>query len=170
MFSRRIAAGQAGPVSKTTPGEYRGQPFWVFDVCESVLFATMAQIAAEAPERERDAWLRDLEHQLRVHAVLGADQFIALDEWCGEHEEQFIELVTEAARRLAEHGRITDEQAASWIVLDSEPIIWRGHDALDTTPIIAFANALVEIIRGTYPAPPNGLHWYFGHPGPVLTL
>lgn len=157
-------------MSKTTPGGYRGHLFWVFDVCESILFATMAEIAAQAPEHERSAWLTDLEQQLRVDAILGADQFIALDEWCAGHEEQFVELVAEAARRLADRGRITSQQAADWIVLDDEPIIWRRQDVVEAAPIIAFAQALIEIIRGTYPPPPDGVRWYFGHPGPVGTL
>lgn len=157
-------------MSKTTPGGYRGHLFWVFDVCESILFATMAEIAAQAPEDERSAWLADLEQQLRVDAILGADQFIALDEWCAGHEEQFVELVAGAARRLAERGHITARQAAEWIVLDSEPIIWRRQDVVQTAPVIAFAQALIEIVRGTYPPPPDGARWYFGHPGPVGTL
>lgn len=168
--AREVSAVQAGPVSKTTPGAYRGHMFWVFDVCESILFATMAQIAARAPVDERDAWLIDLEHRLRVDAILGADQFIALDEWCEGHEQRFLDLVTEAAVRLADRGRVTAEQAADWIVLDGHPIIWRRQDAVETAPIVAFAEALIEIVRGTYPAPPDGTHWYFGHPGPVGTL
>jgi hypothetical protein len=157
-------------VSKTVPGEYRGHLFWVFDVCESVLFATMADIAAEVPESERTAWLAGLEQQLRVDAILGASQCIALDEWCEGHEEEFIALVAEAARRLAERASITAQQAVGWIVLDDQPIIWRGQSAVDTAPIVTFAHAMIDIIRGAYPQPPDGLHWYFGHSGGVLIL
>jgi hypothetical protein len=157
-LARHAAARQAGLVSKTAPGEYRGQLFWVFDVCESVLFATMAGIAARAPESERTARLTGLEHQLRVDAILGASQCIALDEWCEGHEEEFIALVAEAARRLAGRGSITAQQAACWIVLDGQPIIWRGQSAVDTAPIVTFAHAMIDIVRGTYPQPPDGLH------------
>ena len=37
----RRSAWPRYPESKTTPFEYRGQLFWVFDVCESILFAEM---------------------------------------------------------------------------------------------------------------------------------
>ena len=156
-------------MSKTTPGGYRDHWFWVFDVCESILFATMADIAAQMPAHERGPWLTDLEHQLRVDAIVGADQFISLDEWCDGHEEQFIDLVARAAQRLAERDHITAQEAAEWIVLDQEPIIWRGQDTVDTGPVIIFAHALIDIIHGTYPQPPDGLRWYFGHPGEVRT-
>ena len=73
-------------------------------------------------------------------------------------------------RRLRESRGITAQQAAGWIVLDDQPVIWRGHSAVDTAPIVTFADALIGIVRGTYPQPPDGLHWYFGHPGDVLTL
>lgn len=124
LLAGRVAGREAGLVSKTTPGGYRGQLFWVYDVCESVLFATMAEVAAEAPGIERTAWLADLERQLRVDAIVGANHCTALDEWCDGHEEQFIALVAEAARRLAERGSITARQAARWNVVDDRPVIW----------------------------------------------
>ncbi len=141
-------------MSKTTAGEYHGFCFWVFDVYASILFAEMATVASEKPAAGRSAWLADLEHELRVHAIVGADFGIPLDQWCDGHEEQFLALVTEAARRLAERGTITAQQAAAWIVLDAAPILWRGQDAVDTDPIVTFAVALAAIIRGTYPAGP----------------
>ena len=155
-------------MSKTTSVEYRGFCFWVFDVCASILFAEMATVAAEPAERP--GWLAGLEDELRVHAVVGADFAVPLDRWCDGHEEQFLALVAEAGRRLAERGAITAQQAAAWIVLDSTPVIWRGQDAVDTGPVVAFAQALAAIIRGTYPQAPPGHWWYFGHPGGVRTI
>jgi hypothetical protein len=80
--------------------------------------------------------------------------------------------VAEAARRLAERGSITAQGAVGWIVLDDQPVIWRGGSAVDTAPIVTFADALIGIVRGTYPQPADGLHWCwcFRHPGDVLTL
>lgn len=157
-------------MSKTTPAEYHGFSFWVLDVCESILFAEMAAVASETPAAERSAWLAGLEHQLRVHAIAGANFAIPLDQWCDGHKEQFLALVTEAGRRLAGRAAITAQQAAAWIVLDGTPIIWRGQDAVDTDPIVTFAEALSAIIGGTYPQAPPGQQWYFGHPGEVRTI
>jgi hypothetical protein len=80
------------------------------------------------------------------------------------------EPVTQAAKRLDERGAITPGEAARWIVLDGHPVIWRGQDSVDTGPITAFAHALIDIIRGAYPPPPEGRHWYFGHPGDVRAI
>jgi len=44
-------------VSKTTPAEYHGFCFWVFDVCASILFAEMATVARETPAAGRSSWL-----------------------------------------------------------------------------------------------------------------
>ena len=156
-------------MSKTTSAGYHGFCFWVFDVCASILLAEMAAVASETPAAERSAWLSDLEHELRVHAVV-ADFAIPLDQWCDGHEEQFLAVATEAGRRLAERGTITAQQAAAWIVLDGAAILWRGQDAVDTDPIVTFADALAAIIRGTYPQAPPGHWWYFGRPGEVQTI
>jgi hypothetical protein len=117
----------------------------------------------------RSAWLGDLENELRVQAIV-SDFGIPLDEWCDGHEEQFLALVTEAGRRLAERGTVTAQQAAAWIVLDGTPIIWRGQDAVDTDPIVTFAEALAAIIGGTYPQALPGQWWCFGLPGGVQTI
>ena len=65
-------------MSNTTPAEYHGFCFWVLDVYASILLAEMATVAGETPTAGRSAWLADLEHQLRVHAVAGADFAIPL--------------------------------------------------------------------------------------------
>jgi len=157
-------------VSRTTPAEYHGFSFWVFDVCASILLAEMADVAAQAPAGRGSPWLTDLERQLRVHAVVGAGFAIPLDQWCDGHEDEFLALVAEAGRRLAGRGSITAPQAAAWIVLDGHPVIWRGQDRVDTGPVVAWAEALAAIIRGTYPQAPPGRQWYFGHPGQVRTI
>ena len=156
-------------MSATTPAEYHGSCFWVFDVCKSILFAEMATVASETPAAGQSPWLADLEHELRVHAIIG-DLEIPLDEWCDGHEEQFLALVTDASRRLAGREPITAQQAAAWIVLDGSPILWRGRDPVDTDPIAAFADALAAIIRGTYPQAPPGQWWFFGLPGEIQTI
>ncbi len=151
-------------MSKTTPAGHRGFEFWVYDVCESILFAQMADVIAETPGRQRSEWLSALEQQLRVDAVVGANHYVPFDEWCDGHEKEFLAILAEAARRLAERGRVTAEDAVRWVVLDNHPIIWRGQEFEDTGPIVAFAEILSEIIHGGYPNPPPGQRWCFGRP------
>ncbi len=142
----------------------------MFDVAESLLFATMAEVAATAPVGQRSAWLSDLEYQLRLHAVAGASLAVPLGEWCDGHEEEFLALLIEAGQRLAARGRVTAAEAVTWTVLDGTPVIWRGHDAIATGPAVAVADALAAVIRGTHPQAPPGQEWYFGHPGGARTI
>jgi hypothetical protein len=53
---------------------------------------------------------------------------------------------------LARRGSIT-AQAVGWIVLDGDPITWRGQGTVDTEPVVIFVNAMIRIIRGVYPHP-----------------
>jgi hypothetical protein len=149
-------------VSKTVPAGYHGFEFWMYDVCASILFAQMADVIAETPKRQRPGWLSRLKQQLRVHAVLGADQYVPLGEWCDGHEENFLAVLAEAARRLAARGRITAGEAAAWTACDGQPIIWRGLEAEETAPAVALAEILDAIVRGQYPQPPEGYRWFFG--------
>ena len=61
-------------------------------------------------------------------------------------------------------------QAAAWIVLDGTPVIWRGQDRVDTGPVVALAEALAAVIRGTYPRAPPGRQGHFGYPGGARTI
>jgi hypothetical protein len=101
---------------------------------------------------------------LRVDAIVGAS-FAVLDEWCDGHEDEFIALANQAGTQLAARGSITAQQAASWTVLDGTPVLWRGEDPVDTAPIAVFVTAVTDIVRGAYPAPPDGLRWYFNLSG-----
>jgi hypothetical protein len=157
-------------MSSTAEALYRDQHFWIYDVCASILLAEMAAVAEQIPAEERSAWLADLEHQLRVHAIVGAEFGVPLDEWCGGHEEEFLALLATARCRLAERGAITAEQAAAWVVLDNRPILWRGQDVVDCEPIVACADALTAIIRGVYPQAPVGHWWFFGTSPEPLTI
>jgi hypothetical protein len=149
-------------VSKTVPVGYHGFEFWLYDVCASILFAQMADVIAETPSRQRAEWLTELKEQLGVHAILGADLYVQLGEWCEGHEDEFLAVLAEAARRLAVRVRITSAEAAAWIVSDGQPIIWRGREAEETAPAVALAGILDAIVHGRYPDPPPGYRWFFG--------
>jgi len=114
----------------------------------------MAAVAAQTPAEERSAWLADLEHQLRVHAIVGADFNVSFDDWCDGQEEEFLRLLATSRRRLAERGTVTTQEAAAWVVLDDRTIIWRGG-VLDCQAVVAFADALTAM-RGFPVLQPEG--------------
>lgn len=149
-------------VSRTVPFGYHEFKFWVYDVFASMLFAQMAEVIAQTPEPQRSAWLSELEQDLRVHAVVGAELYVALGEWYDGHEDEFLALLAEAARLLAARKRITAEDAAAWIVCYGKPIIWRGRELEETALAVDFAETLDVILRGGFPDPPAGYYWYFG--------
>ena len=104
----------------------------------------------------------EVKQQRQVHAVLGANQDVPLDEWCDRHEEEFLAALAEAARRVAARGRIAAEEAGARIVTDGLPIIWRGGEA--RAAAAALAEVLEAIVHGGYPEPPTGYRWFFGGP------
>ncbi|MCT2585574.1 hypothetical protein [Actinophytocola gossypii] len=138
-------------MSKTASATFRGMDFWIHDVAKSLLLAEMIAVTDETPVADHGEWL-------------------ALDEWSAGHEAEFLALVERSTDRLDERGRITAAEAAEWIVLDGEPVIWRGDEVLSTAPVVTLGREILATGRGEYPAPPPGHQWYFGWPGAVRTI
>jgi hypothetical protein len=106
-------------------------PYWP---SRKVLFAQMADVITECG-REASALTG---YRIGAATAGGRHRWSgslrSFDEWCDGHEQEFLAILAEAARRLAERGRITAEDAARWTVLDNHPIIWRGQEFEDTGP------------------------------------
>ena len=153
-------------MSRTVPVEFRGAEFWAYDVSLSILLAEMVRVAGENPS----PWLASRLQDFRVHAVVGADFALPLDEWVEGHEDEFIALVEAACADLAPRSVITAAEVAEWRVLDDSTVIWRRQDHLDVRQVIALAEALVAIIRGTHPPAPTCRTWFLGTPDPTQTL
>jgi hypothetical protein len=71
---------------------------------------------------------------------------------------------------LLARGVLTAQEAAAWIVLEDEPVTFRGTDPEDTEPFAELGYALAELIRGTLPPPPPGSWWFYGGPGGRRTI
>lgn len=151
-------------MSSTTPGAYQGFEFWVHDVSLSILLAEMINVVEETPPHDRSEWLAGLLPELRVHAVVG-DYHLPVDGWAAGREDEFVDLVAAACRRLAARRVITAEDAAQWRILDDSTVLWRGADEVSVQPIVGFGEALIRIVRGTYPPAPSGQQWHFGSHG-----
>lgn len=148
-------------MSKKTPGGFHHFEFWVYDVCQGLVFAEMITAVEETAAPERPQWMNEILPDLRLHAAIN-DLFISIDTWADGHEKAFTDLVAQARDRLIERDTVTPEQAAAWIVLDDLPIHWRGSVPISTAPAVEFADALIRIVQGTFPAAPVGRCWYFG--------
>jgi hypothetical protein len=144
-----------------TAGSYHGFDFWVYDVCQGLVFAEMAAAAEAIPRDERPGWMIEIIPELKLYAGVN-DFHIPLDEWADGHEEEFIDLVAKAKERLIARGTVTPEEAAEWFVMPDLPIHWRGKTPITTESAVEFADAMIQIVRGTYPAAPAGHNWYFG--------
>lgn len=148
-------------MSKTTPGGFHGFEFWVYDVCQGLVFAEMIAAAQTVPAAERPDWVTDLIPELQVHACVN-DLYIPIDEWADGHEDGFVDLVARARDRLIGRGMVTPQEAAVWIIMDDLPIHWRGNAPISTGAAVEFADALIAIVHGSYPHAPSGQRWYFG--------
>jgi hypothetical protein len=148
-------------VSKTTPGGFHGFEFWVYDVCQGLVFAEMIAAIEAMSAAERPAWMGNLIPELQVHACVD-DLYIPIDEWADGHEDVFVELLAHARDRLIARGTVTPQEAAAWIIMDDLPVHWRGNAPISTNDAVEFAEALIAIVQGTYPQAPSGQCWYFG--------
>jgi hypothetical protein len=159
-------------MSKTTPVQFRGRSFWAFDVSLSILLAELIDIAeALGPER-RPPWLAGALPTLRLHAAVG-DLLFSPDLGLQDGQlDELIALIAEATRRLRQRRTVTvtAAEAAEWIVLDDQTVLWRPADAVDTEPIAELGEAVMQLLQGTLPSPPLGTWWYFGLSGGPQTV
>jgi hypothetical protein len=68
-------------VSKKTSAQFHDFEFWVYDVCQGLLFAEMVGAAETVPVAERSDWLTGLISDLRVYAAIN-DMYIVIES-CG---------------------------------------------------------------------------------------
>ena len=108
-------------MSSTASVSFGDRNIWAYDVALSILLAEviylMDSLAGSLPQdpdhdhqQRRPPWLRSVAGELRVHATVGADLHLALDQLStssapiSTYWQQFLELLTdvlsEAAARL----------------------------------------------------------------------
>ena len=101
----------------------------------------------------------------------GANAHLDLDLGLSEPErEPLLVLIAEASERLRERETITGAEAAAWEVLDGHTVIWRSAPAVATYDIADLGDAIMGLVRGTLPTPPDGTWWLFGLPGDPRTI
>jgi hypothetical protein len=166
--------------SELVPSELQGDGEPVrTDVVETAPQHLLAD-TAHNHQQPRPPWLRPVAAELRVHATVGADLHLALDQLstspapASACRQQFLELLTdvlnEAATRLRRLKTITAAEAATWQTTPGQTVIWRGATERPTQPIAELAGAMTALIDGTLPRPPEHTWWLYGHPGGRQTV
>jgi hypothetical protein len=91
--------------------------------------------------------------------------------WPTEQLQAFIELANQACNALASREGFTAAEIAAWPpVLDKWGIEIRGEDVVYTAPIVELGRAIIALVQGSLPPPPEGKDWYYGHPGGRVAL
>jgi hypothetical protein len=105
---------------------------------------------------------------------LALDQLSTSPAPISSDRQQFLELLTDvlnqAAARLRGRNVITAADAATWQLTPGQTVIWRGATELPTQPIAELADAMITLVDGTLPKPPEHTWWLYGHPGGIQTV
>ena len=150
---------------------FQGRNLWAYDVSLSILLAELMNVISDLDLAKRPRWLSKLLPDLRRHAILGANAHLDLDLGLNESErEQLLVLIAEASRRLRERETITAADSATWEVLDGHTVIWRSAPTVATCDMADLGDAIIGLVRGTLPTPPDGTWWLFGLPGGPRTI
>ncbi|MEV4624856.1 hypothetical protein AB0J90_01005 [Micromonospora sp. NPDC049523] len=157
-------------MSRTATVSFGDRYFWTYDVSLSILVAETVAVAEELPSGHRPPWLAEMLTDLRVTAVVTDSGLSIGDGWPAEQVERFVGWVAEAGRRLAVRGTITEAEAYAWKVLDDHTVAWRGEATVDTGPVVQLAEAVIALVNGTLPPPPDGHSWFYGLPDGPRTL
>jgi hypothetical protein len=150
-------------MSSTQFVEYRAQGFWAYDVALGVFLKHLID-ASSAHDQGRSKWLAEATAWWRVVACVG-DYGLEIDSaWSAEQLGVFVELADDACKQLARADVISAKDVATWRVLENETIFLRGAAELRTAPLIELGRAVIALVQGTLPAPPDGTWWFFGTP------
>jgi hypothetical protein len=153
-------------MSKTQYVSYDGRGFWAYDVALGILLKHMIDVAELRSQAADVAWLAEAAAQWRVVACLGGSAYgLEIDEtWPVERRDIFTALVTEACGALANRESIRADEVAAWPILGGEGLHARGAQRIATGPIIELGKALVDLVNGSLPTPPEVFCWLFGLP------
>lgn len=150
-------------MSKTKFVEFAGNGFWAYDVALGVFLKYVIDIA-EASPKAGSVWLSKRIPGWRVVACI-SDFGLRLDENRTATQRQFfIAFAEEACARLALRESIPAEEMLAWNVLNGKGIFPRGAKEVQTGPVIELGRAIIALILGELPEPPEDTAWLYGWP------
>jgi hypothetical protein len=156
-------------VSKTKFIRFGDQGFWVYDVAAGVFLKHLID-AAEASDQKHTAWLSECMKQWLLEACV-QDYGLDLDtKWSAGQRQTYIALAEEACSRLATRESIPAEEIGNWDLGDNLHIFLRGATEVETAPVIELGRAIIALVSGQLPEPPEGKIWLYGTPAGRETI
>ena len=153
-------------MSKNKFVSYRGDGFWAYDVAHDILLKHLIDVAKPRADLPGNAWLADAMHQWGIECI--QDLGLMVEEtWPAA---QFTELLEVACRVLKQRDGIPAEEVESWVVLEDIWLCVRGEKVVLTQPIIELGEAIIALVHGSLPPPPDGTSWSYGWPGGPITF
>ena len=137
--------------------------FWAYDVAAGVFLKYLLD-EAEASEHANEPWLSVAMSHWRVQAAITESGLTLEEQWSSAERQVFIRLAEAACQKLATRESIPAEEVASWQLKDDLRIVPRGTGRFHTTPIIELGHAIIALVSGSLPRPPDGEAWFYGLP------
>jgi mannose-6-phosphate isomerase-like protein (cupin superfamily) len=154
-------------MSKHLYVHHQDRGFWVYDVALGILLKFLIDEALARPAEEDRGWLDAEIAHWRVHAVISDFGLPIPDVW-SDHQRDVTSRTV--CQRLAARGTVTAEEAEAWAILDGTGVWTRGEPTVDVAPLVALGEALIALLEGTLPPPPEGTSWIYGSPGGRLLV
>jgi hypothetical protein len=150
-------------MTKTKGIGFEGRFFWAFDVAAGVFLKYLVD-EAEASEHANEEWLSDAVCRWREQAAITEFGLTLREQWSGAQRQIFIELAEGACNKLAAQESIPAEEVESWVLVDDLQICARGAKEVLTAPVIELGHAIIALVSGNLPRPPEGEAWFYGTP------
>jgi hypothetical protein len=151
-------------MSKTTPVIFDDGTvehfFWAYDVALAVLFAHTIRIADRVPASARRAGHDRLVADMKAQIEIGASLAVTLHGYERELLRTLRSWLAEACDRLTADG---GSWATEWRELGfPDRRDFRGAEHIEPGPVIDIATAIGQLLDGSLPPAPDGLHWFIG--------
>ena|ERR1041385_9090286 len=142
---------------------FEGRFFWAYDVAAGVFLKYLID-EAEASEHADEPWLLDAVSHWRVQAAITEFGLTLEEQWSSAQRQTFLKLAEAACKKLATRQSIPAEEIANWPLVDQLRIFPRSRTEILTAPVIELGHAIIALVSGSLPRPPNGEAWFYGTP------
>jgi hypothetical protein len=152
-------------VSQTAFVSYGDDGFWVYDVGLSIFLKHLIDVAEPRANEPDAGWLLEAIAWRRVVAACQGTFGLEIQQpWPQAQRELFVALARQACDLMAKRKKWSAKEVTSWPIKDDERIFPRGAKFISTAPVIELGRAVIGLIEGTLPEPPQGTYWFFGTP------